>query len=466
MEWFRGFKKDMSEWASDNRWYRSETQKTLDGMIDNYGRSGGREHEDTAKSMRMAMQLSPDLRARLLEAVESGHLVAIDDRRVEGGAAGYKVANKTISILPVFNHGDEACIELMFQLGHEVEHARSRASLNYTERALIPSVTDLAGEGQPGGTRDYTPIVQAFIENTRLEEGRAHLGGFNAVASFLLKYGSGDRLLEHAYEHLPERMTDFIDRTGEHGRYSYALKPELVADKDGLLNLTDRHNWKAMAAQYADRAHVTDDGLNYAQECIKDAWRLIDSTENYHALNEKSDVARAYTIDYASLGVDVSKLPFAAENTTQVRYGTEPLPAHFLEGLSGPIFSEAPEPISSLPLGTHPLFDEALSAVEALNEGTSLGDAQARRNIAAALALSAGSQGMAHIGSVEFNDAQTHLIAMVFEKQNSAPEWADRAVVEKSVAEATPERHSLNALAESLKPQTLQESKAPPTQTL
>lgn len=458
MEFFKGLK----GWASDNRINRSDEQKTLDSMIDAYGRLGSPGHTQTAQSMRMAVQLSPDLRDRLLQVIKSGDLTGFDDRRVEGGAAGYKVANKTISIRPEFDETDGSCLELMFQLGHEVEHARSRASLNYTALVLIPSVIDLAAEGRPGGTRDYTPIVEAFIENTRLEEGRAHLGGFNAIASHLLDDGGDTRLLERAYSKIPQRMVDFIDVTGEKGDCSYTLKPGLTTDKSGLIDLGDRDNWKMMAAQYADRAHVTDDGLNYAQECIRTAWGLIDKAENLRAIEEESDEPRAYTIDYASLGVDVSKLPFAADNTVQVRHGVEPLPAHFLEALSGPIFIDEPGPAPSM----HPLFVEALSAVEALHEQTPLGDAQARRNIAATLALQAGDQKMAHIASVEFNDTQTHLIAMEVEKQNSAPEWADRAVVEKSIAEATPERKSLDALAELPRPQSIQESKAAPTQTL
>ena len=76
-------------------------------------------------------------------------------------------------------------METMFMLGHETEHARSMKGVNYGVTRLAPAIERIARSDGPG-PRDYTDAINAFAERTRAEEGRAHIGGFNAIASYVI----------------------------------------------------------------------------------------------------------------------------------------------------------------------------------------------------------------------------------------------------------------------------------------
>ncbi len=68
-------------------------------------------------------------------------------------------------------------------LGHEITHAlRGEDAFKYREEFSSRVSTLAASQAIP---RDYTPLIQEFVEWRRQEEAIAELGGINAVASRL-----------------------------------------------------------------------------------------------------------------------------------------------------------------------------------------------------------------------------------------------------------------------------------------
>jgi hypothetical protein len=318
----------------------SDEQIALDRMLADYARQG-RGHADTVDGIKLAMRASPDLKARMLEAVREGDLTGISDRVPGGGEAEYNAHAKTIGLRPGFDPREGDAVALIFTLGHEIEHARASKGVHYPSQVLEPSIRDLAREAHVG-PRDYTPIVALYVERTRAEEGRAHIGGFNAVASYVrnLESPSRARLLETLHDACPGRMGDFIVRGGQAPAYTYALKDGLTIDPATGAMAYSRENIGVMKVEYADRARLGEDHLNYRQDCIRFGWERVHAAETAQA-QLRPDDRREYTIDFTALQTDRDAVSLRTAPDTVLRPPADAAPIVVNEGL--PPMEQLPE---------------------------------------------------------------------------------------------------------------------------
>lgn len=153
-EWFRGLK-NMVDPAG-------KPQRDLDDMLDAYAK-GGKGHKAAAEGMRDVLRLSPDLKERVLEAVRDGYLTRFSPENPgDNAAAGYKAHSRTMHVRPQFNRSDAAYAELMFVMGHEIDHARSLKGRNQAERVLFPEVEKIAKQEAQGPATTPTPSSHTY----------------------------------------------------------------------------------------------------------------------------------------------------------------------------------------------------------------------------------------------------------------------------------------------------------------
>lgn len=418
---------------------RSPAQKSLDEMLDNYAKGGTQAHRDTADTIRTVLEYSADLKARTLEVVRDGHLRGYSDQGVQvGGSASYHVHDRSIRVGPSLDpsHGQNIPMEKMFMLGHETEHARSLKGVNYIERTLVPAIQALA-DGPSAGPRDYTPIVSAYVERTRAEEGRAHLGGFNAVASFLMEHHppKAGQMLRDLYEAHPARMGDFIAKTSDSVPATYALKPGLTIGENGLLPYSEQ-NIAAMKIHYADKAQLGAAHMNYRQDSIEFVTGVIKQVEN--GLAERRMEDRDYIVDPTRLQAH-ALLGLPDDGRLQAK-GAIPIVQLDLSG-SGPAMVAPPVQLEAQP-GDPPLFGQALAKVVEHHRTDKLSDdPQELRNLAASLAVAAHSQGLTRIERLVLSSDSTGVIV----SQGEGP-TRQNARVEGLEAMNTPEATSLARL--------------------
>lgn len=425
---------------------RSDEQEKLDNMISGYAKGGSQGHRDTAKMIEVALESSPDLKARTLGAIRDGHLRSYSDVPVAGaGSASYQAYDQSMRIPPRAGQNDFIFMDKIFTLGHETEHARSLQGIDYTKGTLLPDIASVA-KADSDGPRDYTQIINNFVERTRAEEGRAHIGGFNAIASYVIneKSPSREHLLRDLYEAFPDRMGDFIAKTSVGIPATYALKDGLSLDKSGLMPYSPG-NIEAMKGHYADKAQLGAEHMNYRQENIEFASGLIKDIEQKFAENDMED--RHYIIDpvrlqaHPALGLpDNGQLQAKGlPEIVHLDFGDLP-PLIASSSHSAPVSSSSSVTLEAQP-GDHPLFAQALPLVVEISSRDKLGEPQELRNLAAALSVEAHSRGMTAIERIVMSDDNKGIIV-----SQGAGDARQNARVDGLAAIATPEDQSLRGL--------------------
>lgn len=509
----------MAEWFKGLFDFRNDDERALDTMLDRYA-TGGAGHRDTVRGIRLALEASLDLRTRTLSAVHDGYVAEFSPQAVDGGAAAYNALHRQVRIPPDFDYRNGDMMGLIFTLGHEIEHARSNRGIHYPSAVLQPSIQGIADAPAADGVRDYTPALRAYVEHTRADEGRAHIGGFNAIASYVHEVESPGRagMLRALYEACPGRMGDFIERRGQAPAHTYALKDHLTIDPDtGRMEYT-RENINAMKVYYADHAQLGPERLNYRQDGIRFAWNLVHDAETRAVDGEFDPVRREYRIDFAALLADGETITLPRNDAAALHPPADGAPVVVNEGvqilqlddldLSEPLIvgppgvpsqgaeaqivqSQVAEPLvveplvaepriaeasvvrgsepppdppqsHAVPAPEHPLFRQALALVEQQHLDTPLGESQERRNLAAALAVAAQERGMTAIERITPNLNGDGLIV----SQGSA-ESRNNAGVSLEVGKATPEQDNRGRLvaaeSPSLAPAQGQEQRREPS---
>ncbi len=403
---------------------KQAAETKLDKILTDFETANDTKTQTPGKNLRALLDQSPDLKARIVDSVAKGHLEKFELLpKGEHAGGSYSPDDKAISLpldeLKKAGKNKASAAELVFVMGHEIQH-----SFNSTvsDKATDKFIGDVEKIAKGPGPHDYTATVKTLIQNYREDEAGAHIGGFNAISSQVMKANPSAGLKE-LYNAHPGRMEDFIDRSGKAPAFTYALKPGLTIESDMTLR-DSPENVKAMGKYYFDQppssaglgAKGNQDYPNYygewAVNVIKDAEKqaLADAKK----LDPKA-VAPEVQLNLKDIGLDKALMD------TGLKY-TDTSPKK-------PI-SEAPSPEPAL----YRQAEEALKKVDGLGlHGEEL------RNVAAATALQAQTSGMERIdGALLGKNGQ------VFAYQGDpTSESADRIAVNVAQAKQQPADQSL-----------------------
>jgi hypothetical protein len=205
------------------------------------------------KNLRELLEKSPDLKARVLDSVDKGHLEKFALLPAGANAGGaYSPDTRTIELpanyLKDAHKNKASAAELVFVMGHEIQHSFNSTASDKATDAFLKEAEKISKSPSP---HDYTSAVKTLIQSFREDEASAHIGGFNAISSQVLKDNPKAGLKE-IYNAHPGRMDDFIERSGKAPSFKYELKQGLEIEADMTIKATPG-NVKAMGKHYFDQ---------------------------------------------------------------------------------------------------------------------------------------------------------------------------------------------------------------------
>lgn len=412
---------------------KKAAETKLEKILSDFEKAHDTKTETPGKNLRALLDQSPDLKARILDSVQKGHLEKFDMLPAGANAGGtYSPDTKTIELpgdyLKKAGKDKAAAAELVFVMGHEIQHSFNSTVSDKATDAFIKDVDKIA---KGPGPHDYTNAVKTLIQNYREDEAGAHIGGFNAISSQVMKDNPKAGLKE-LYNAHPGRMEDFIERSGKAPSFTYALKPGLTLETDNTLKASP-DNVKAMGKHYFDQppsaarlgAKGNQDYPNYYGEW---ALNVVNDAEKQALAEAKKTDAKAVApevkIDLKSIGLDKSLMDTGLK---------------FTDSSPKKPISEAHE--ASHANAEHPLYGQALKALQGVQGQIAVSDGIELRNLAAATAAMAQKAGLEQIdGAVVGKDGK------VFAYQgNPASEHVDRIAVDMTKAKQ-PAAESLAAM--------------------
>jgi hypothetical protein len=403
---------------------KKAAETKLEKILSDFEKAHDTKTDTPGKNLRALLDQSPDLKARILDSVQKGHLEKFDLLPAGANAGGtYSPDTKTIELpgdyLKKAGKDKAAAAELVFVMGHEIQHSFNSTVSDKATDAFVKDVDKIA---KGPGPHDYTNAVKTLIQNYREDEAGAHIGGFNAIASQVMKDNPKAGLKE-LYNAHPGRMEDFIERGGKAPTFTYALKPGLTLEADNTLK-SSPENVKAMGKHYFDQppssarlgAKGNQDYPNYYGEWALNV--INDAEKQALADAKKADpkaVAPEVKIDLKSIGLDKSLMDTGLKFTD----------------------SSPKKPIVEAPAPEPALYRQAEAALKKV-DGLGL-QGEELRNVVAATALLAQTSGMERIdGALLGKNGQ------LFAYQgNPASESADRVAVNVAQAKQQPADQSL-----------------------
>jgi hypothetical protein len=471
---------------------------TLTDLLNAYEAAQPADPAHGRAALEHAIEASPVLKTKLQEAIAAGHLDSFRFVAADDGAGGsYSPTEKSLNLNAGSFRGEA---NLVFVLGHETQHALSLQGLAPAyDTALTAAIAVRADNNSAPASRaaprDYTDVVRDVVEGTRREEAQAHIGGFNALASYVRHERHLDRAptTREMYETAPGRMSDFINVTGMIWK-DYTMKPGLAREADGTMALSDE-NINRMKVYYADKFPGTfgPNGLmDYRNQAIFNAWKEIHTAETGYGQHRSilaasaatgpdgqlapdyAPVQHAYKIDFAALGaspailkfpaggiVDVVDTNYAVATRLQSGAPMEDPEIQALRAAVDPTLTAAvarPDAMRALgrrnaidlpaevdaPAPEPALLQQSKQALATLGADGGLDDPKAFANAAAALAAEAQKSGLSSIDHVVKSTTGDRLIAV--QGQDPATPDARLAAVELAQAVKQPAEQSLQAL--------------------
>lgn len=336
----------------------------LDAMLTDFEKRTAADPNHPGQNLRNLLNHSPDLKARFLDSAGHDHLKRFDLLPANAHAGGtYNPDTKSMelpqSFLDVARANKAAGAEMVFVMGHEIQHSFNST---VTADATTKFIDDVNKNAKGPGPHDYTAAIDTLIQTNRRDEASANIGGFNALASQVLK-GNPKATLEDFYKARPERMGDFIERTGTRPHFNYELKPGLSVDKHMHMDAS-KDNVEAMGKYYFDKPLPPHKGLgpngdqNYHNYYGEWALNVVDNAEKSARATHASDpkyVPPKVDIDLQKIGLDKAQI------NTSLHY-TDTSPGN---GPAKPV-EESKQPAKG-PFGD-PALDKAFHAMQAGND--------------------------------------------------------------------------------------------------
>jgi hypothetical protein len=426
----------------DNAIKQTPEQK-LEKVLKEFQDANKTKTEDPGQNLRDLLDKSPDLKKRIMDSVDKGHLEHFTALPAGANAGGtYNSGSKTIElpmdVLKNSGKDKSSAGELIFVMGHEIQHSFNSAK---SDKEVDKFVTEVNKIANGPGPHNYTSAVKNVIEAYRKDEAQAHIGGFNAISSQVMK-DNPKATLKDLYNAQPGRMDDFIDRTGAAPKFTYALKPGLTIDASMKLP-ESADNIKAMGKHYFDQppsatrigAKGNQDYPNYYGEW---AVNYVNDVEKSVLANAKKTnpkaVAPEVQLDLKDIGLNKSLLDTGLKYTDiSPKKPIDIAPAQ--HGIDGHVGAVKAEPA---------LYGQAMRALEKIDTGVG---GQELRNVAATMAAQADKAGMTEItGAVKGNNGS--IIAF---QGDPSTDQAKRTAVDVDAAKLQPAAKALEEMGQGPK---------------
>jgi hypothetical protein len=373
----------------------------LEKLLQEFQDSAKTSTTDPGKNLRDWLDKSPDLKKRMEDAADKGYLTKIAPLPAGANAGGsYSSSTKTMS-LPVDKLNTPSKQgEMIFVMGHEIEHAHYADKRTAALATFNKEVGDLAKTNS--AKHDHTAAIGKVVQFYRENEANAHIGGFNAIVSKLTKDKGAAPELKDIYEAVPGRMRDFINKEGISPNFTYKLKDGLTLEPGNTL-AQNKGNIDAMGKYYFDTPATLGKNGNQSYPNYYGDWAMgvVDNKEKAaHAARQKLDpsaIAPTVEINLTKLGLtkavltntltytDVNPMKREAEapkTTTPTTEDASKKPRGSEKGPDSPITPLSEQRIPAL-------YGQAESALSRLGPDSRIAGSEQFSNVAASMALQA-----------------------------------------------------------------------------
>jgi len=279
----------------------------LNAMLDRFEH----DHQRAGRNFRALIGDTPELRSRLLDAIEAGNLkdfaVLNRDQRKLGSLGAYRADIETIALpedlLRKANRREDTANSLRMFIGHEVEHAVHKQDIRQSQQAFSDKVDAIVRERSP---HDYTDALRQNNANQRVRESNDQIAGFNVLAAHVRRENP-QATQEQMYEKLfksSNQMEQYFDVDRSSGREVYAPKPGLSIGADGkVANTPD--NLEAFGKYFYDRNQYPKIYAHDALQEIYDKERQANRPMMFGQPGQGIDAK----VDLKALGLEGMNLP-------------------------------------------------------------------------------------------------------------------------------------------------------------
>lgn len=232
----------------------TESEKKLDAMLTDFEKS----HATEGKNLRALLDNTPELKQRLIDAIDKGNLEKIEplsaQNKREGAVGVYRADDKTMELpldyLKIADKDVAAANMIRITAGHEIEHAINRDGIKNTFDKLEKDILTIANGPSP---HDYTQTLKTFNTESREREARDEMAGFNILAAHVKRENPSatqEELYRKLYDASPD-VQSYFDVKGKAPNQTYEPKAGITFNDKFQVEAT-KDNVEAFGKHFYD----------------------------------------------------------------------------------------------------------------------------------------------------------------------------------------------------------------------
>ncbi|PPU37380.1 XVIPCD domain-containing protein [Xanthomonas arboricola] len=260
-------------------------------------------HAKEGQALRQMLDNTPDLKARVEQAIEQKQLSGFGPHP-DNGAGAYRPGTGEIllpmDVLRTANMDtprDDSANTARIILGHEIGHAINKAAIDQSHAAFKDKIDEIAKSPSP---HDYTAALKAHGAEERTRESKDEIAGVNTLADYV-KHRHPEATLKDLYNASTE-MANYIDKNGEGAKATYKAKDGLSFGNDLKIDANAPKNVEAMGKLFYDTR-------GYPQHYGARGLLMVAETEEAAQLHDPKRVQPEVRADLKALGIDQDKVP-------------------------------------------------------------------------------------------------------------------------------------------------------------
>lgn len=205
-----------------------------------------RDEPRAGTNLRDLITTTPELKSRMLTAVEAGNLdkfKPLDPTlRVRGVMGGFDASDDSIAVpmdvLEASKNDPRKANTLRMVFGHEIEHSINKEHIARSADQLGQEVSRIAGSPSP---HDYTPVLSNYNERQRERESNDQIAGFNVLAAHVRRQNPNaapEQLNAKLYASADQMRQYFDVGLDVNGQRTFAPKSGLTIGANGQIATT------------------------------------------------------------------------------------------------------------------------------------------------------------------------------------------------------------------------------------
>ncbi|QNH23401.1 hypothetical protein HEP73_04354 [Xanthomonas sp. GW] len=275
------------------------TDDDLKKMVDTFEAA----HAKEGQALRQMLDNTPELKARVEQAIEQKQLSGFGAHPRDGNGAYRPSTGEILLPMDVLRTAkmdaprDDSANTARIILGHEIGHAINKTAIDTSDTAFKDKIDEIARSPSP---HDYTAALKAHGAEERTRESKDEIAGINTLADYV-KHSNPKATLKDLYNASTE-MASYIDKDGEGAKATYKAKDGLTFGNDLKIDANAPKNVEAMGKLFYD-------ARGYPQNYGARDLGMVAEAEDAAQLRDPKRAPPEVSADLKALGIDQGKVP-------------------------------------------------------------------------------------------------------------------------------------------------------------